>query len=165
MLLSVSAERTAVTKGVAMKDRLMMDLKEAMKAKDTLRKDTITLLRSAIKQIEVDERRSLEEPEILQIIQKQIGQRKKAIDEFKKGAREDLVQQALSEIAILETYLPEPMGEEELRLALEEIIASEGATTMKDMGKVMAIASERFAGQADKGLMSQIVRDNLSKGK
>ena len=148
-----------------MKDRLMMDLKDAMKAKDTLRKDTITLLRSAIKQIEVDERRSLDEPEILQIIQKQISQRKKAIEEFKKGQREDLVEQSNSEIRILESYLPEPLSEEELKRALKEIIDSEGAQSMKDMGKVMSLASERFAGRADKGLMSQIVRDNLSKGK
>lgn len=164
MLQSVSAERLAVTKGVAMKDRLMMDLKDAMKAKDTLRKDTITLLRSAIKQIEVDERRSLDEPEILQIIQKQISQRKKAIEEFKKGHRDDLVDQANCEIQHLEAYLPEPLGREELELALKEMIESVGAHSMKDMGKVIALASERFAGRADKGLMSQIVRDNLSKG-
>lgn len=148
-----------------MQDRLMQDLKEALKNKQRLRKDTITLLRSAIKQIEVDERRELQEPEILQIIQKQIGQKQKAIEEFERGNRADLVSEALDEIDVLRSYLPEPLSEEELKAAIHALVEREGATSMKDMGRLMAIAASEWGGRADRGKISALLKDNLSQMK
>jgi len=146
-----------------MKDQLMSDLKEAMKAKDTVRKSTITMLRSQIKQYEVDNRADITEEQIVDIIAKQVKQKNAAIEEFEKAERIDLVDEAKEEIKVLMAYLPEQMTEEEIRALVAQVISEVGAASQKDMGKVMGALSPKTKGKADNKLVSQVVRELLNK--
>lgn len=146
---------------MSMKDQLMSDLKEAMKAKDSIRKSTITMLRSQIKQQEVDNRVDVTEEEIIDIIAKQVKQKKAAIEEFEKADRTDLVDEANREIEVLMAYLPKQMTEEEVRALVQDTIDAVGASSMKDMGKVMGALSPKTKGKADNKLVSQVVRELL----
>jgi len=146
----------------ALKARLQADLKEAMKAKETFKRDVIRFVMSAIKQIEVDERKELSDADIEAILTKQVKQRQDAIEQFKSGGREDLVEQNEKEIAILKNYLPEPMSEEEVRKTLKTIIAETGAEGMKDMGKVMGTAKAKIGSRAEGRLINQIAKELLS---
>jgi hypothetical protein len=145
-----------------MKDQLMSDLKEAMKAKDVIRKSTITMLRSQIKQFEVDNRADITEEQITDIIAKQVKQKNAAIEEFEKAERTDLVDEAKREIEVLMAYLPEQMTEDEVRALVQESITEVGASSMKDMGKVMGVLSPKTKGKADNKFVSQVVRELLS---
>ena len=146
---------------MTIQEKLMVDLKDAMKQKLSLKKSVITMLRAAIKQVEVDERRSLEDDEILDIIAKQVKQKKSVIEEFIKGDRQDLADEAQEEILVLEGYLPEPLSEEELRILVKDAIETSQATSMKDMGKVMTIVTGQSKGRADGKVVSQMVKDLL----
>jgi len=146
-----------------MQDQLMSDLKEAMKAKDKVRKLTITMLRSQIKQVEVDTRADVKEEQIVDIIAKQVKQKKAAIEEFEKADRTDLVDEANEEINVLMAYLPEQLSEEEIRSLVQETIDAVGAASQKDMGKVMGALSPKTKGKADNKLVSQVVRELLNK--
>jgi len=148
---------------MSLKDQLMIDLKDAMKRKDVVKKSTITMLRSAIKQIEVDKRVELSDDDIIEIIAKQIKQKKGAIEEFTKADRSDLVSEAENEISILSKYLPEPLTEEELLKLVTEAIEEIGATSMKDMGKVMGIVNPKCVGRADGKTVSSLVKKMLNK--
>lgn len=148
---------------MSLTQRLMDDLKIAMKEKDKTRKSVITMLRSAIKQVEVDERIVLEDDAIIDIIAKQIKQKNNAIEDFKNGDRQDLVDQALEEIEILKTYLPEQLSDEEIVSIVESTIREVGATSMKDMGKVMGMVSNATKGRADGKTISEIVKKTLSQ--
>jgi len=143
-------------------DRLKDDLKEAMKSKDTLTRDTIRLLMSAKKQIEVDERRDVSEDEMIKIIQKAVKQREDAISFAKDGGRDDLVEANEKEIAILQKYLPKQLSDEELTSAVQEIVTKVGATSMKDMGKVMGVATKELSGKADGKRINSVVKTLLS---
>ncbi len=147
---------------MSMKDQLMSDLKEAMKAKDVIRKSTITMLRAQIKQFEVDNRADITEEQITDIIAKQVKQKNAAIDEFEKAERTDLVDEAKREIEVLMAYLPEQMTEDEIRALVQESIAEVGASAMKDMGKVMGVLAPKTKGKADNKFVSQVVRELLS---
>jgi len=144
------------------RDQLMADLKDAMKQKQVLRKSVITMLRAAVKQIEVDERRELSHDEVIDIVVMQIKQKRSVIEEFLKGDREDLANEAKAEIAVLEKYLPEQLSVDELKVIISEIISEVGATTMKDMGKVMGIVNPKIKGKADGKTVSQIVKGYLN---
>lgn len=146
-----------------MKDQLMSDLKEAMKAKDTVRKSTITMLRAQIKQFEVDNRVDINEEQIIDIIAKQVKQKNAAIEEFEKAERIDLVDEAKGEINVLMAYLPKQMTEEEIRALVAQTIADVGAASQKDMGKVMGALSPKTKGKADNKLVSQVVRELLNQ--
>jgi uncharacterized protein YqeY len=146
---------------MTIQEKLMADLKDAMKQKLSLKKSVITMLRAAIKQVEVDERRSLEDDEILDIIAKQVKQKRSVIEEFIKGDRQDLADEAQEEILVLEGYLPEPLSEEELRILVKDAIETSQATSMKDMGKVMTIVTGQSKGRADGKVVSQMVKDLL----
>jgi len=148
---------------MSMQDQLMSDLKEAMKAKDKVRKLTITMLRSQIKQVEVDTRADVKEEQIVDIIAKQVKQKKAAIEEFEKADRTDLVDEANEEINVLMAYLPEQLSEEEIRSLVQETIDAVGAASQKDMGKVMGALSPKTKGKADNKLVSQVVRELLNK--
>lgn len=148
---------------MSLKDQLMIDLKDAMKRKDVVKKSTITMLRSAIKQIEVDKRVEVSDDDIIEIIAKQIKQKKGAIEEFTKADRSDLVSEAENEISILSKYLPEPLTEEELLKLVTEAIEEIGATSMKDMGKVMGIVNPKCVGRADGKTVSSLVKKMLNK--
>jgi uncharacterized protein YqeY len=146
---------------MALKQRLMDDLKEAMKAKDKLRKSVITMVRADIKQHEIDNRVELDDDKIIDILSKQVKQKKDAIEEFHKGNREDLVNQAKDEIEILMEYLPQQLEEEEITKIVEEVIAKVGATSLKDMGKIMAKLMPEVKGRADGKVVNKIVRQFL----
>lgn len=146
---------------MSLKEQLNNDFKEAMRNRDQLRKNVITLIRSEIKQIEVDKRIELEEQDIIEIISRQLKQRKDALEEFNKGNREDLAKQAEEEAQILLSYLPEQLSEEEITKIIKETIAEIGANSIKEMGKVMAAIMPKVKGIADGKLVNQIVREQL----
>lgn len=147
-----------------MKARLQQDLRAALKAGRKLETSTLRLLLNAIKSREVEKRGELTEPEILQIIIKESNQRRDAIQQFRRGAREDLALKEEAELDILEKFLPKAMTPEELLAKAREAIAATGATSVKDMGKVMAYLMPQVAGRADGKEVSQIVRQELSGG-
>lgn len=146
---------------MSLKERLANDLKEAMKSKDQLRKNVITLIRSDIKQIEVDKRVELEEQDIIDVISRQLKQRKDALDEFHKGGRQDLVEQTEQEVQYLLQYLPEQMSEEEITNIVKETISELGANSIKEMGKVMAAVIPKVKGRADGKIVNQVVKQQL----
>lgn len=146
-----------------LKDQLMEDLKVAMKEKDVVRKTTITMLRAAVKQVEVDQRVDLGDENVIEIIAKQIKQKRAAIEEFEKANRQDLVDEAHQEIKVLEAYLPEQLSEEELKQLITEAIAETGAASPKEMGKVISLVSGKTTGRADGKLIATLVKEILSK--
>jgi len=144
------------------KEQLMVDLKEAMKQKQKLRKSVITMLKAAIKQVEIDQRVELTNDQVIDIVATQVKQKRSVIEEFLKGGREDLAEEAKEEIAVLEKYLPEQLTVDELKVIISEVIAETGASTMKDMGKVMGMVNPKVKGRADGKTVSQIVKDFLN---
>ncbi len=147
---------------MSLKDLLMDDLKVAMRDKDVLRKSVVTMLRAAVKQIEVDQRIELEDDAIIDIIAKQIKQKNNAITEFQNGNRQDLVDLTNQEIQILMKYLPEQLSEDEVFTIVKDAIQQTGATSMKDMGKVMGIVTNATKGKADGKLIADLVKKALS---
>ncbi len=147
---------------MSLKDQIKNDIKEAMRAKDTARRDTLRNINTMIKQIEVDERRDLSDSEVEAILMKYIKQREDAISQFKEAGRDDLVAKDQAEIEIVKAYLPEPMSDDELEEALKEIVQELEASSMKDMGRVMGRAKEVIGSRADGGRISQMVKKLLS---
>lgn len=147
---------------MSIKDRFMADLKVAMREKNTLVKDTITMARAAVKQIEVDQRIEMDDSGIIEIIAKQIKQKKGAIEEFEKGGRTDLADQAREEITVLTAYLPEPLSAEELKAIILKAVQETGATTVKEMGKVVSAVMPQVVGRADGKAISEMVKALLS---
>lgn len=147
---------------MAIKDQLMEDLKEAMKAKDVVRKQTVTMLRAAVKQIEIDTRTELDDNAVMEIIVKQIKKKRAALEEFIKGERQDLADEANAEIAVLMAYLPAQLSEAEVVAIIQAGIQSVGATNMKDMGKVMAAVKDQLAGKSDNKFVADQVKKLLS---
>ena len=145
------------------KEELMKDLKESMQQKDMLRKDTVTMLRAAILQIEKDTQKELTESEIEGIVAKEIKKRKDSISDYEKGGRQDIVDTVNKEIQILEKYLPEQLTEEEILSLVKEAIENTGAASMKDMGKVMGALKEKTTGKADGKVVSDMVKQELAK--
>lgn len=146
---------------MSLKEKLQEDLKSSMKNKDTIRKSVVTLIRAAIKQYEVDNRVELADDAIIDIISKQLKQRKDSLAEFEKANRDDLVEETKSEIQVLEGYLPQQLSEEELEKIVIETIAEVGATSMKDMGKIVATIKPKTAGRADGRKINELVKKNL----
>ena len=137
-------------------------MKTAMRAKDSARLSTIRLILSAIKQREVDERIQLTDADVLSVIEKMIKQRRESIAQFEKAARNDLADAEKSEIGVLSAYLPQQMSEAEVQAAVAAAVAEAGASSMKDMGKVMALLKTRLAGKADMGKVSGLIKSRLS---
>ena len=148
---------------MGIKQDLMAALKEAMQNKDTLKKDTITMLRAAILQVEKDGQKELSESEMQAIVAKEVKKRKESITDFEKGGRQDLVEQTNKEIEILSNYLPEQLSESQVVELVIATISEVGATGMKDMGKVMGALREKTAGKADGKLVSDVVKAELAK--
>jgi len=145
-----------------LRETINQDVKTAMKAKDTKKRDALRLLTSAFKQIEVDERKELSDDDVIKIIQKQVKSRNDSATQYKDAGRDDLLQVELDEIAIYTQYLPAQLSDEEISSALKEIIAKVGASSMKDMGKVMGMASKELAGKADGKRINECVKTLLS---
>ncbi|AFS78827.1 GatB/YqeY domain-containing protein [Gottschalkia acidurici 9a] len=146
---------------MSIKEKLMDDLKTSMKAKDKLRKDVITMVRASVKQKEVDERVELTDDDVIEIISKQVKQKRDVIDEFKKGNRQDLVELTEKEIEILLEYLPEQLTEDELEEIVKTAIEEVKAETIKDMGKVMGNILPKIKGKADGSSVNKLVRQYL----
>ncbi len=146
---------------MSLKEKLQEDLKSSMRNKDTVRKSVVTLIRASIKQYEVDNRVELGDDEIIDIISKQLKQRNDALEEFVKANREDLVKETESEIEVLKEYLPQQLSEEELNEIVKSTISEVGATSMKDMGKIMAAIKPKTKGRADGKLINKLVKANL----
>jgi uncharacterized protein len=146
----------------ALKDRITEEMKNAMRAGEKERLATIRLILSAVKQREVDERIQLDDTQVLAVIEKMIKQRKEAITQFEAGGRADLVAKEQAEIVILQTYLPAQMSEAEVDGLIAEAIASTGAASIKDMGKVMAAVKAKAQGRTDMGAVSARIKQKLS---
>jgi uncharacterized protein YqeY len=145
-----------------LKDRITEDMKTARRAGEKERLGTIRLILSAIKQREVDERITLDDSQVLAAIEKMIKQRKEAITQFETGGRADLVAKETAEIGILQSYLPAQMSDAEIDALIAEAIASTGAASIKDMGKVMGAVKAKAQGRADMGAVSARIKQKLS---
>jgi uncharacterized protein YqeY len=145
-----------------LKEQIKSDVKDAMRAKEVVKRDTLRNIQAAIKQIEVDERRDVTDADIESIMMKYLKQREDAKTQFADAGRDDLVEKENAEIAIVKAYLPEPMDDAELESILKEIIASVGAQSMKDMGKVMGAAKSAIGSRADGGRINSMVKKLLS---
>lgn len=149
---------------MSIKDRLAEDMKAAMKAKAEGKQQlaVIRMVRSAIRQQEIDGKTELDDNGVIAVISKEVKMRKDSLEEFKKGGREDLVAQTEAEIAVLMPYLPQQLSEAEVRALVEEAVAASGASSQKDMGKVMGLLMPKVKGRADGKLVNTIVRELLN---
>ena len=147
---------------MSLKDQITEDMKTAMRAKDSERLGTIRLLMASMKQKEVDERIELDDAAIVAIVDKLIKQRKDSGTAFTQAGRMDLADKETAELAVLETYLPQRMGAEEITAAVQAIVTSLGAKGPGDMGKVMGAVKTQLAGKADMGLVSAAVKAALA---
>ena len=147
---------------MSLKEQLKEDLKTAMRDKEIVKRDSIRAINTMIKQIEVDERRELDDEEVIKLIQRGIKQREEAITQYKGAGRDDLVQKEQEQVDVFMLYLPKQLTDEELESGMKEIIAETGATTMKDMGKVMGMATKKFAGVADGKRINEMVKKLLA---
>lgn len=146
---------------MSLKDKLMLDLKEAMKEKDTIRKNTVQLVRSGVLQIEKDKKIELDDEGVLDVIAKELKKRRDSMPDYVKSGRQDLIDNLNKEIEVLLTYLPKQLTEDEIRAIVEEAVKETGATTMKDMGKVMANVTPKVKGRADNKIVSGLVKQML----
>jgi uncharacterized protein YqeY len=151
------------------RDRIAEQLKTAMRAKNEPVTTTIRMVNAAIKQKDIDVARArgdehISEDEILNLLQTLIKSRRESIEMYKQGARQDLVEKEQSEISIIEQFLPKQLGEEETKAAVRELVAALGASSVKDMGKVMAALKSKYAGQLDMTKASALVKQTLAGG-
>lgn len=147
---------------MSLKEQLKEDLKTAMRDKEIVKRDSIRAINTMIKQIEVDERRELDDEEVIKLIQRGIKQREEAISQYTAASRDDLVQKEQEQVDVFMLYLPAQVSDEELEAGMREIIAQTGATNMKDMGKVMGAATKKFAGVADGKRINEMVKKLLA---
>ena len=147
---------------MSLKARITDDMKTAMRAKETARLGTIRLLLAAIKQKEVDERTELDDAAVSGIVEKLIKQRKDSISQFQAAGRDDLVAAEQAELVVLQAYLPEQLSAAEVEAAVAAAIAESGASSAKDMGKVMGLLKPRLAGRADMGQVSALIKTRLA---
>lgn len=144
------------------KEKLLNDLKEAMKDKNLIRKNTIQMVRAAVLQVEKDKQIELTDEQVIEIIAKESKKRKDAEAEFEKSGREDLIKQNKEEMEILAEYLPKQLSVEEVETIVKTVIEETGATSMKDMGTVMKSAKEKIGASADGKTISEVVKKLLS---
>lgn len=149
---------------MSLKEQLFADLKTAMKEKDTLKKDTVQLIRSGILQFEKDNKVELDDEGVLDIISKQLKSRRDSLPDYIKSGREDLIEKLNKEIEILLGYLPEQLSEDEIQKIVEEAIAATGAASVKEMGKVMGMVNPKLKGRADMKVVGALVK-KLLQGK
>lgn len=145
-----------------LKTKLQDDLKEAMKNKDNFKRDTIRFLMSALKQIEVDERKELSDEDIIKIIQKSLKQREDSATAFKEAGREDLYEKEVNEANVLKAYLPQQLDDNELKVIIAKHIQTVGATSLKEIGKIMPLVLAECAGVADGKRINMILKELLA---
>lgn len=142
-----------------LKEKLMEDLKDSMKNKNEIRKNTVQMVRAAILQIEKDKGIQVEDDKILEIIAKEVKTKKDALKDFEKAKRQDLIDQTNKEIEILQEYLPKQLTKEEIKEKLEKIISDLGATSMKDMGAIMKEAKSQMGASADGKTINEVAKE------
>ncbi len=147
---------------MTLRERITEDMKAAMRASDKERLLTIRMVQAAIKQREVDERITLDDAQVIAVLEKMVKQRRESIVQFEQGARQDLADKEKSEIVLLQSYLPAQFTEAEIDAIISDAIASTGAASIKDMGKVMAAVKAKAAGRADMGAVSARIKATLS---
>ena len=147
---------------MSLKEQLAADLKAAMKDKDTIRKNVVQMIRAGVLQIEKDKLITLDDEGVLEVIAKQLKQRKDSLPDYEKSGRSDLIAELKAEIGYLMEYLPEQLSDEELTEIVKEAVAAVGAETVKDMGKVMAFVMPRTKGRADGRRINEIAKTMLS---
>ena len=148
---------------MSLKEQIVADMKDAMRAKDAKRLGTIRMLTAAMKQKEVDERIELNDQQVLAIIEKMIKQRKDSITQFEAGGRPDLADNEKAEVEVLVAYMPAALSEEEIEKEVAAVVAGAGASGPQDMGKVMGVLKGRLAGRADMSAVSALVKKALTK--
>jgi uncharacterized protein len=146
---------------MALREQLNEDMKAAMKAREAEKLAALRLLLAAVKQREVDERITLDDAQLIAVVEKMIKQRKDSIAQYEKAARQDLADKEKFEISVLEGYLPQQLSQAEVDAAVAEAIASTGAKSAADMGKVMGVLKPKLAGRADMGKVSGLVKSRL----
>jgi uncharacterized protein YqeY len=148
---------------MSLKERLQEDWKQALKAKDKFRADTISTARAAVLHVEKTDGVKIDDEQVIEILSREVKQRREAVLEFEKGNRQDLVDKSNSEIEILLGYLPQQLTEEEILVMIQEAAVEVGANSIKEMGRVMQVLAPRVKGRADGKLVSQMVREHLNK--
>jgi uncharacterized protein YqeY len=146
---------------MSLKDRILQDVKDAMRAKDKPRLATLRLITAAIKQIEVDKRIELDDEQLLSVLDKMCKQRRESITQFEKAGRDDLIAQEVSELDIIQTYLPEQLSDTEIAELIDAAMTATGASSIKDMGKVMGQLKPKLQGRADMGAVSAMIKNKL----
>jgi hypothetical protein len=147
---------------VTLNERITEDMKAAMRASEKERLSTIRMLQAAIKQREVDERITLDDAQVVAVLEKMVKQRKESVVQFEQGGRADLADKEKAEIALLTAYLPAQLSEAEVDALIRDAIAATGASSVKDMGKVMGVVKAKAAGRADMGAVSARIKAALS---
>jgi uncharacterized protein len=146
---------------LTLKDRITEDMKAALRAGERERLSTIRMILAAVKQREVDERVMLDDAQVLAVLEKMVKQRRESIAQFESGGRADLVAKETAELAIVQSYLPAQLSAAEVASLIDEAIGSTGASSVKDMGKVMAVVKSRAQGRADMGALSARIKERL----
>ena len=147
---------------MTLKERLAEDVKSAMKNKDVIRKKVVQFVRAGVLQIEKDNKVTLDDSGVLEVIAKQLKQRKDSLPDYEKSGRDDLIAELKAEMDVLMEYLPKQLTEDELKAVIEETIAEVGASSMKDLGKVMAAVKVKTVGRADGRMINEIAKGLLS---
>jgi uncharacterized protein YqeY len=147
---------------VTLKERITEDMKAAMRASEKERLSTIRMVQAAIKQREVDERIVLDDAQVIAVLEKMVKQRKESIAQFEQGGRADLAAKEQAEIVLLQSYLPAQLSDAEIEAIVQDAIAATGASSVKDMGKVMGAVKAKAAGRADMGAVSARIKAALS---
>ena len=147
---------------MSLKGQITEDMKSAMKAGEKDRLKVVRLILAAIKQIEVDTRKDLDEAAVLAVLTKMVKQRRDSVEQFEQGNREDLAAIERAEIMILDTYLPEQLSANELAVMIDKVIQATGASGIRDMGKVMGQIKMKASGRADMGAVSAVIKERLS---
>ena len=148
---------------MSLKEQLASDLKLSMKEKDTVKKNAVQSIRAAIKQVEIDTRAELDEAGVIEVIAKELKRRKDVLPEYEKSGRDDLIADLKKEIDIIMGYLPSQLSHDELDEIVRAAVAATGASSMKDMGKIMAAVMPQIKGRADGKAVNEIAKNYLNK--
>jgi uncharacterized protein YqeY len=147
---------------MSLEERLVEEMKQAMKSNDKLRLSTIRMIRSGLKNKEIELRKKLEDEEIVRVIQVMVRKGEESVEQFQAGGRADLVEKEKREIEILKSFLPQPLGQEEVLKIIDQSIQETQASSLKDIGKVMKSVMPKIGGKADGKLINQLVKERLS---
>jgi uncharacterized protein YqeY len=147
---------------MSLEERLMDEMKQAMKTNDKLRLSTIRMIRTAVKNKEIEQRKKLDDDSVMRVIQGMVRRGEESVEQFKLGGRTDLVEKETKEIEILKSYLPKALSQEEILKIIDQTIEETQASSLKDLGKVMKSVMPKLGGRAEGALINQLVKERLS---